>query len=337
MGKAPVKSDIAREFRVKYGTEMPTLTLAKIMYKKNSSLFGDVEDARSALRYIEGKSGGHKKAQVKNTDFVIEEHRSLNPHKLPESWSEPKSIFKLPIGCNRIGFLADVQIPFQDNKAIVCFCEWLKLKKVNTIFLNGDIIDNYNISSFQRDPRKRKFKDELEATRNFLQWLRGEFPKATIYYNMDANHELRWEKWLIAKAPELLDIHEFDLSVILKLNDYNIIPLRNNKHILIGKLPVLHGHTLFGRWGSGVSKARTVFLKTLKSAIASHVHVTDEYTKKDLSGKMITCWTTGCFMNIDAVEYNEHNDYNHGGAYIETDKEGNYTVENKRISNGRIL
>lgn len=332
-----LQSETARKYRVDYGMKMATLTLAKIMYAKEKKVFTNLEGARIALRYIEGKTGSAHRRHVTNSEFLIEEPRPYNPHVLPESWSEPKGIFKLPIGCNRIGFIADVQIPFQDNKAIEVFCKWLQTKKVNTIFLNGDIIDNYNISSFQRDPRKRKFKEELEATRNFLRWIRGEFPKATIYYNMDANHELRWEKWLIAKAPELLDIHEFDLSVILKLNDYNIIPLRNNKHIMIGKLPVLHGHTLFGRWGSGVSKARTVFLKTLESTIASHVHVTDEYTKKDLSGKIMTCWTTGCFMNIDAVEYNEHNDYNHGGAYIETDKDGNYFVENKRISKGKIF
>jgi hypothetical protein len=38
------------------------------------------------------------------------------------------------------------------------------------------------------------------------------------------------------------------------------------------------------------------------------------------------------------VEYNPHgNEYNHGCAYIETEKNGDYRVENKRILNGRVL
>ncbi len=330
------KSDIAREWRAKY-PDMPTRALACLIYKNDKVSFKDVEDARYSLRYIEGKTGDALRQTTGKKQFFKSESRPLNPYKMPDSWSEERPVFKLPVGCNRIGFMADFQIPFHDNKAIKVFVDWLKTKNINTLFLNGDIIDNYNISSFQRDPRKRSFKQELDATREMLAWIRGEFPDATIYYNMDANHELRWEKWLIQKAPELLDMHEFELDIILKLNEHKIIPLKKNKHILIGKLPVLHGHTVFGRFGAGVSKARSVFLKTLKSCIASHVHVTDEYTKKDLSGKMITCWTTGCFMNINAVEYNEHNDYNHGGCFIETDNEGNYRVENKRIYNYKIL
>lgn len=331
------KADIAREWRSQY-PGMPTKALATLICKKDKKSFNGVEDARERLRYIEGKTGKHKIIKsVTKSGFFKPDARPLNPYKMPDSWSEEKPVFKLPVACNRIGFMADFQIPFHDNKAIKTFVEWLKTKNINTLFLNGDIIDNYNISSFQRDPRKRSFKEELDATREMLGWLRGEFPDATIYYNMDANHELRWEKWLIQKAPELLDMHEFELDIILKLNEHKIIPLKKNKHVMIGKLPVLHGHTVFGRFGAGVSKARSVFLKTLKSCIASHVHVTDEYTKKDLSGKMITCWTTGCFMNINAVEYNEHNDYNHGGCFIETDKDGNYTVENKRIYNYKIM
>ncbi len=308
------------------------------MYNENRRLFKTEDSARSSLRYIEDKAGekNRKKTKPQQAEFSSTEVRPPTQLQLPESWSKPKEVFKLPIACNRIAFMSDFQVPFHDNRAIKAFVAWVKQKNPNTLFLNADIADFYGISSFQRDPRQRNFKEELDAIRGVLAWLRSEFPDCVIYYNLDGNHEYRWERWLMQRGPELLDIHEFDLSVLLRLNEFNIIPLRNHKYIQIGKLCVLHGHTIFGKWGSGVSKARSVFLKTFKSTIVSHVHVTDETTKKDLTGKMITCWTTGCFMNIDAVEYNEHNDYNHGGAYIETDNEGNYWVENKRIDKGVI-
>lgn len=336
MPKPSPKSDLAKDYRVQHGMKMATKTLARIMYNDNVELFTDLEDARRTLRRVEGKNGEYARKQTADSPFTVAEARPRAPIEMPASWSKPKPVFKFPIGCNRIGFMADFQVPFHDNEAIKSFVEWLKTKNVNTIFINGDFVDFFGISDFIRDPKQRDFNEELNACRAMLAWLREQFPTQTIYYNLTANHELRWERWKY-RHPQVANMPEFELDVILKLNDYNIIPLKNHKYILIGKLPVLHGHTVFGKWGSGVSKARTVFLKTLKATIASHVHVTDEYTKKDLTGKMITCWTTGCFMNIDAVEYNEHNDYNHGGAYIETDNEGNYTVENKRIYHGKVL
>ena len=328
------KVTIAREYREKYGMEMPTLKLARIVYAENNLLFRDVEDARCRLRAIEGKTGKQGNAIVTHPY----PERPKNPYKLPDSWGKSKDVFKLPILCNRIGFIGDTQIPFHDNKAIVAAVDYLKEKKVNTIFMNGDISDHYGISFYQKDPRKRKFVEEIEDVRTFLGWLRAEFPDASIYYNMNANHELRWEKWLMVKAQEVFGMPEFELENILKLNEFKIIPLKDYDHCMIGKLPVFHGHTLFGRFGNQVSKAKTVFDKLKHGAIASHVHVTDEFNTKDhITGKMFTTWTVGCLMDLN-IEYNPHgNQYNHGFAYIETDTEGNYRVENKRIFNGKVL
>lgn len=327
------KTGLARQYRDKHGMEMPTLKLARIMYKENPLAFKDIEQARQSLRSIEGKNGN---CNIKVTHETPD--RPKNPYKLPDSWGKPKEVFKLPVLCNKVGFIGDTQIPFHDNKAIIAAVEYLKKKEVNTIFCNGDICDFYGISMYQKDPRKRKFTEEIEDVRLFFAWLRAEFPLATIYFNMNANHELRWEKWLMMKAQEVFGMPEFELDVILKLNDHKIIPLKNYDHCLIGKLPVFHGHTLFGRFGNQVSKAKTVFDKLKHGAIASHVHVTDEHNTKDqVTGKMFTCWTVGCLMDLN-IEYNPHgNQYNHGFAYIETDNQGNYKVENKRIFDGKVL
>ena len=330
------KVDIARECRRKYGKEMPTLALAKIMYKENNLHFKNVESARSALRQIEGKQG--KNNYCVTAEFEMKEARPLNPYKLPESWGQSKEVFKLPIGCNKIGFLCDTQNPFQDNEAIAGAVEYLKKRGVNTLFLNGDMVDFYGISAYQKDPKKRKFVEEIDNIRGFLGWLRSEFPDAIIYYNLNANHEIRWEKWLMQKAQEVFGMPEFELESILKLNEFKIIPLKTYDHCLIGKLPVFHGHTVFGRFSNTISKAKTVYDKLKHPAIVSHVHVTDEYNARDhVTGQIYTTYTVGCLMHLN-VEYNPHgNNYNHGFAYIETDSEGNYSVENKRIFNGKVI
>ena len=73
------KTAIARKYREEYGLEMPTLKLARIMYGKEKLTFKDVEECRTFLRAIEGKSWGKKPP---NTLKV--ENRPKNPYNLPE-------------------------------------------------------------------------------------------------------------------------------------------------------------------------------------------------------------------------------------------------------------
>lgn len=331
-----IKSDIARKYRKRF-PKTPSLSLARKMYNDNVSVFRDVEDARSRLRYIEGKIGVAQRKNVIKTEFFEKEDRPRNPFNLPESWSEERKVFKIATGCNKIGFLSDFQVPFHDVQAIKTACKWLKEKGVNTIFINSDFVDFYGLSSFIKDPRKRDFKAELDTAKTVLKWLRAEFPTQTIYYNLDGNHERRYERYMMVKAPELMDIANFDLVDVLELSTHKIIPIKGYDRVEIGKLICVHGDTVFRGFGSPVSKARTVWMKTKSSCIASHVHQTDEYNTKDIAGKLFTCWTTGCLMSLN-VEYNPHgNEYNHGFAYIETDRNGDYSVENKRIYNGKVL
>ena len=59
-----MKTQLAKEYRARYGSDMPNLKLARIMYNENNLLFSSVEDARKYVRYIEGKtinSGPKKK------------------------------------------------------------------------------------------------------------------------------------------------------------------------------------------------------------------------------------------------------------------------------------
>lgn len=331
-----VKADIARSYRKRF-PKAPSNSLAKKLYSENISVFKDKEDARKVLRHIEGKNGSAARRFLVDKSLVLEGERPRNPFSLPESWSEERKVFKLATGCNKIGFLSDLQVPFHDVKAIKTACKWLKERGVNTIFINSDFVDFYGLSSFIKDPRKRNFKEELDLAKAVLKWLRAEFPTQTIYYNLDGNHERRYERYMMVKAPELMDIANFDLIDVLELSAQKIIPIKGYDRVEIGKLICVHGDTVFRGFGSPVSKARTVWMKTKSSCIASHVHQTDEYNTKDISGKLFTCWTTGCLMSLN-VEYNPHgNEYNHGFAYIETDKNGDYSVENKRIYNGKVL
>ena len=49
------KYDVVRQYRDKYGMEMPNLKLARIIHKENEILFPNIESVRTALRKIEKK------------------------------------------------------------------------------------------------------------------------------------------------------------------------------------------------------------------------------------------------------------------------------------------
>jgi len=332
------KAEIASEYIKKYPADFPNLTLARLIYSENVAAFKDVEDARSSVRYVLGQAG-KKKRDMKTYNDLRANEKTKTPYALPESWASEKKVFKLPVQCNKIGFISDAQVPFHDVLAIETTYEWLKKKGINTLFINGDWIDFYGISSFQKDPRQRNFKDEYYAILQSLEHMRHHFPDTTIYWNTNANHCLRYQKYMQYKAPELLSLDMFKIEDLFKLASFKIIPLGPEyDHIKIGKLPVVHGHTIFQGQTSPVSTARTVWMKAKQSAISGHCHQVSEYTVRlPFSDEIHTCWTTGCLMNLN-VEYNLHgHNYQHGFAYIETEKDGSYRVENKRILNGRVL
>jgi hypothetical protein len=95
-----------------------------------------------------------------------------------------------------------LHFPYQDNEAIECAINEGLKQGCDAIILNGDALDCHMISDFVKDPRKRKFKDELYSIRQFLASLRHTFPNANIYYK-EGNHEERYWRYMRIKAPEL--------------------------------------------------------------------------------------------------------------------------------------
>jgi len=106
-------SDIARSYRDKYGMEMPSLKLARIMYAKEKLSFKNVEAARSILRRIEGKN--QKPYEVIKTKYYMPTDRPKNPYKLPASDEADFTPYKIK-GHKRILILSDIHV---DRKSVV--------------------------------------------------------------------------------------------------------------------------------------------------------------------------------------------------------------------------
>ena len=165
-----IKSDTAKEYRLKYGMQMPSLALARIMYNENKELFTNVDNARSALRYIEGKRGKKEFTKnIKQSPFFMQNERPRNPYNLPDS--EETKYEPYYIKAKKLAVLSDVHIPYHSIDAITATFDKISNEKPDAILLNGDFIDMYSLSRFQKDPRKRSVAHELQSAREVLDIL----------------------------------------------------------------------------------------------------------------------------------------------------------------------
>jgi predicted phosphodiesterase len=330
--KGPTQIDLAGEYVRKY-PNTPSLTLAKKIYAENTAMFLNVEAARSAVRVVRGAHGKALRSEIKDKSMFQSENRPYNPFEdLPQS----DKIDRVPVKVlgSKILFLSDIHFPYHDEQALKLALEVGIKDEVDCIYLNGDILDFYQVSSFDRDPRKRRFKDEIEMGKQFLSILRREFPKAHIYYKV-GNHEIRLWRYMKVKAPELLDLEIFSFEELLEFSKHNVHYVDGQTMAQIGSLAVFHGHEFGGSVFSPVNVARGLYLRAKSSAICGHSHQTSEHTERDVNGKVTTCWSVGCLSEL-SPDYAPYNKWNLGFARIDLDGDS-FHIKNFRIHGGKIL
>ena len=238
-----------------------------------------------------------------------------NKYNLPESFEEQRQPFLIPSQYKKIGLLADVHIPYHSLKNNEIAIDALIKYNVDCVIINGDLLDFYQLSKFQKDPRKRSVADELEATRQYLDVL-AQYIGKRIFYKL-GNHDERYEKYLMTKAPELLGISEFRLDILLKLGEKKIEYITDKRKIMAGGLTILHGHELNMK-SVIVNPARSLFLKAKVSSLCSHLHIPSHHPGKRIDGHIIGCWSTG-HLGDESPHYAPYNEWMPGFAIIDVD------------------
>jgi predicted phosphodiesterase len=327
------KADIARKYRDTHGMEMPTLKLARIMYKENNLIYKDVEDARKSLRSIEGKNGNKtQKKLVKVTHPIAD--RPRNPYNLPASDESTFEPFKIK-GCKRLAILSDIHVPYHSISALTAAFDFLKKEKPDAVLLNGDTIDCHKLSRFIKDPHKRNFAQELDVFRELFNVIEKTF-NAKIYFKV-GNHEARYQNFLFEKAKELAGVEEFEFENIIKARARGIDFIADKQVMNINALSGIHGHEYVGGISAPVNPARGLFNRGKVSSFQGHNHQTSEHTEPTMKGEMITTWSIGCLCELHP-EYMPLNKWNHGFAIVDLDDNGkDFNFRNKRIFKGKVV
>lgn len=250
---------------------------------------------------------------------------SDNPFNLPESFEESFEHHHLPKQYKNWLLLSDLHVPYHNIRAITEMLNYGIEKNIDAIFLNGDVMDFYMLSKFNPDPRKRDFQDELLALEKLIDVLRGIAP---VFYKL-GNHEERFETYMIRNAPVLLKTREYQLNNLLQCYAKGVEIITDQKIVYMGHLPVLHGHEV--RLNSGiVNPARSLFLKTKKTAICGHLHRSSQHNESTLDGRLISTWSMG-HLGEEHPKYARINGWNLGATRVEVDTDGSFEVINLRV------
>jgi hypothetical protein len=311
-------------------------TLANKIYAENSAVYKDVEHVRGIIRYYIGQNGVKSRGPVSrgNNPQFMRPARGTNAYEIPESDAIPWKPVHIPERFNSGLLFSDMHFPYHDIQAVNSMIDYtIGHKKINFIFINGDGLDCYQGSKFNRDPRNRSISDEIWGWIEFLTVLKDTFPGVQIYWKL-GNHEERLENYLRVKAPELMDFTEFKLGEILKIRGLQGIEVIEKQLVYIGRLPFLHGHELPGGAASPVSPARGLALKTLSSSVVSHHHKTSAQTEVDVNGKLMSWYSLACLCDLHP-EYALINKWNSGFGTIET-AGLDFEFHNMKIYQGKV-
>jgi predicted phosphodiesterase len=139
---------------------------------------------------------------------------------------------------NKFIVLSDIHFPYQDDKALKAVYKFLEQHPVDTIILNGDILDFYDVSSFDKDPsRINSLQKEIDMANKFFSQLRKRHSGRIIF--IGGNHDAdRLERYL-KKHPELYSLNALKIDRILNLNEYGIDFYRDE--FRLGSLKIIHG------------------------------------------------------------------------------------------------
>lgn len=254
-----------------------------------------------------------------------------NPFNLPESFEESFEHYHVPKQYKNWLVMSDLHFPYHNIRAITESLNYGIQKNIDAILINGDGMDCYQLSKFNPDPRKRNMKEEIDAFGEFLDIIRKIAPVTWRF----GNHCDRLEKLLITKAPELLGIAEFNLENLLRCGERKIDVVKDQRIVYIGKLPTLHGHEVHLA-SSSVNAARSLFLKTKKSALCGHLHQVSQHSEMTIDDKMITTWSVGHLGDPHPL-YARINRWTHGCCRVEVNEAGEFEVINLRIHNNKLF
>lgn len=207
----------------------------------------------------------------------------------------------------------DVHGIYVDRKAWDITLQIIKDLKPARVVINGDFMDCYSISRFDKDPnRGYNLQDEFDQANLLLDELQLVFKGEIIY--VEGNHEARVKKYLWGNAPEISSLVSLTVEGRLFLDERKIkyIPSRGRSaYYQLGKIKI--GHFDVALQSSGASEKKLV-LRYGCTVLQGHHHKLGEFYKS-FDGDVVVGVGTGCLCSLNP-EYCSDPDWHQGVIVI---------------------
>lgn len=224
----------------------------------------------------------------------------------------------------------DLQIPFHDALALRVVLDFARQIKPYGIILNGDIIDAYQFSEFDKNPLE---KATVLVEQRLARWLMGSLaPHATERWWLGGNHEDRLRRYMWKHAPKFAGLAELTFPALFHLGDHGFKWKEYGGHVMLGKLMVTHGSIVSKH--SGVS-GKNHLEKYGTSILHGHTHRLGVYYKRDVRG-VHAAWENGCLCRLDP-EYDQFPNWQHGISVVHVGERGFFSVQQLPIIDRRML
>lgn len=317
---------------LKKDPEIPTRTLARRLFELHPDFFHSLESARGAIKLYRGEDGIEKR-HLRKTSIKKRTVNTPIGNIVPDSYEPPEKIEPVNLKLNGHGtIISDVHVPYHDKDSVVRMLEYTeKHDSTDFLLINGDFMDFYTASNFNKNPKARRLIDELDMTVNLLEGFTKHFDR--VIYKL-GNHERRWQSYLFAEAPEISDLPCLSYQHIFRAKELNIHVIEPQQIMYAGKyLTILHGHEFGGNFFSPVNPARGAYLRAKNNCIVGHHHRPSEHVEIDIRGNVTSTFSLGCLSQLRAPYAPARSSYVHGFATMHIS--GNdFEVDNHRMTEG---
>lgn len=225
----------------------------------------------------------------------------------------------LPPGMKTIVVFNDVHVPFHNKKGVEAVLKLCKEYQPDAIVINGDFLDCYSISSFDKAPGGPTLQDELDQGLEILNRLRRYCPLAEIWYT-EGNHEERLRR-LIKSQHGLHGLRSFSLESLLEFERLDIKYRSYKEVVWFGDLAIYHGKHISGH--AGYSAKRELERGGFRYVITGHVHRLGFHHQKGYTGNRMALENGGLF-DIEQCEYLLNPNWMNGFCIVHQDIEKDF-------------
>ena len=309
---------MARENRVRLTPEEQAIIREHRLRNMSIKLADKLEAQKPVVQYGDGLQLGSDMLHSDDIDLPYGTNEVDLPYKLEGSV---------------VGVISDVHVPFHDKRATEAALRYMRSQGIDTLVINGDFMDMYQISAHDKDKRRSiTFGDELEEGRLILSQIRSYFGAGVQIIYQEGNHEERYERFL-PHAMASDKVRGSSVAQQLDLHQHSVTWVGGRRGIELGKLSIYHGHEMRA---SGMNAARQLSMRLMDNVLIGHLHRPQSLQRPRLKGDVIGSWVSGCLCNLRPF-YAPLNEWQHGFNMVRVHTDGMFQLENRLISQGQVL